>query len=85
MQVEWGTVELLAATKAVDLWYLFPLGIGALRLLTRTGEMEDGWRKRLDALLGTPEWRTRFYEADGAHFESPLLPGRLAPEFYPPA
>jgi three-Cys-motif partner protein len=28
MQVEWSTIEALAATKAIDLWYLFPLGIG---------------------------------------------------------
>jgi three-Cys-motif partner protein len=28
MQVDWSTIEALAATKAIDLWYLFPLGVG---------------------------------------------------------
>jgi len=35
MQVEWKTIEAIAATKAIDLWLLFPLGIGVNRLLTK--------------------------------------------------
>jgi three-Cys-motif partner protein len=62
MQVEWNTIEGLAKTKAVDLWYLFPLGIGVSRLLTRDGQIPDSWQKRLDAIFGTTDWRTRFYE-----------------------
>ena len=62
MQMEWGTVEALAATKAVDLWYLFPLGIGVTRLLTRDGNNSEAWQKRLDVLLGTDAWRARFYQ-----------------------
>lgn len=61
MQVEWSTIEVLAATHGVDLWYLFPLGIGVSRLLTRDGEIDEAWCKRLDLLLGTAEWRARFY------------------------
>jgi three-Cys-motif partner protein len=34
MQVEWATLKLLAETKAVDLWLLFPLGQAVMRLLT---------------------------------------------------
>lgn len=37
MQVEWATIEILAETKAVDLWILFPLGQGLNRLLTTDG------------------------------------------------
>lgn len=62
MQVEWSTVEALAATKAVDLWYLFPLGVGAARLLKRDGKIDESWQKRLDLLFGTTDWRSRFYE-----------------------
>jgi len=29
MAVEWATLEAIARTKAIDLWVLFPLGIGA--------------------------------------------------------
>jgi three-Cys-motif partner protein len=61
MQVEWGIVETLAATKAVDLWYLFPL---PTRLLTLDGKMEESWENRLDLFFGTNEWRTRFYQVN---------------------
>ncbi len=38
MQVDWKTIEAVAATKAIDLWLLFPLGVGVNRLLTRSGD-----------------------------------------------
>jgi three-Cys-motif partner protein len=60
MQVEWGTIEALAATKGVDLWYLFPLGVA--RMLTLDGKIDESWRKRLDTLFGTNEWSNRFYQ-----------------------
>jgi three-Cys-motif partner protein len=63
-QVEWTTIEAVAATKAIDLWILFPLGIGVNRLLTRTGEMPASWRRRLDLLLGTAEWYDAFYKVE---------------------
>lgn len=64
MQVEWSTVEALAATKAVDLWYLFPLGVGVARLLTHDGNIDEAWQKRLDLLFGTTAWRTEFYRVE---------------------
>jgi three-Cys-motif partner protein len=60
MQVEWSTIEALAATKAIDLWYLFPLGVA--RLLKRDGKIDEAWQKRLDLLFGTNAWRSRFYQ-----------------------
>jgi three-Cys-motif partner protein len=59
MEVEWETIKTLAGTKGVDLWYLFP---GIARLLTRSGKIDAAWKKRLDILLGTDEWQTRFFE-----------------------
>jgi hypothetical protein len=41
MQVDWTTVEAIARTKAIDLWVLFPLGIGVNRLLTKSGDIPD--------------------------------------------
>ncbi|HEV2520852.1 MAG TPA: three-Cys-motif partner protein TcmP [Candidatus Acidoferrales bacterium] len=61
MQVEWTTVQTLALTKAIDLWYLFPLGVGVARLLKRDGKIDESWQNRLDLLFGTKEWRVRFY------------------------
>lgn len=64
MQVEWSTVEAIARTKAIDLWLLFPLGIGVNRLLTRSGDIPDSWRRRLDLLLGTTDWYEEFYKVE---------------------
>ncbi len=61
MQVEWTTIEALAETKAIDLWYLFPLGVGVARLLRHDGDIPETWKKRLDMLLGTDAWRTEFF------------------------
>ena len=62
MQVEWATIEAIAATRAIDLWILFPLGIGVNRLLTRSGDIPESWRQRLDLLLGSTDWYDAFYE-----------------------
>jgi three-Cys-motif partner protein len=64
MQVEWKTIEAIASTKAIDLWLLFPLGIGVNRLLTKSGEIPQSWRQRLDMLLGTTEWYDEFYRVE---------------------
>ncbi|CAN5847003.1 three-Cys-motif partner protein TcmP [soil metagenome] len=61
MQVEWATLEAIASTKAIDLWLLFPLGMGVNRLLTKSGDMPDSWRRRLNLLLGTEDWYHEFY------------------------
>ena len=36
MQVEWKSIEAVASTQAIDLWLLFPLGMGVNRLLALT-------------------------------------------------
>lgn len=64
MQVEWDTIAAIAKTKAIDLWLLFPLGIGVNRIVTRSGAIPEGWQRRLDTLLGTTDWRDEFYERD---------------------
>jgi len=61
MQVEWSTIEALGATKAIDLWYLFPLRVA--RLLTHDGKIDEAWQRRLDLLFGTSDWRSRFYQS----------------------
>jgi len=64
MQVDWTTVEAIAHTKAIDLWILFPLGIGVNRLLTKSGDIPDSWRHRLNVLLGTEAWYDEFYRSE---------------------
>jgi three-Cys-motif partner protein len=61
MQVEWSTIAAMAATSGIDLWILFPLGIGVNRLLLRERLPEGPWADRLTILFGTDAWRQAFY------------------------
>jgi three-Cys-motif partner protein len=58
-QVSWSTLELLAQTRAIDVWYLFPSGLGVLRQIGRSGHVHPHHQASLDRLFGTPEWRDR--------------------------
>lgn len=60
-QVAWNTIEVIAATKAIDLWYLFPAGLGVYRQIGKSG-VDKSHIASLDFLLGTPEWRSAFIE-----------------------
>jgi len=64
MQVEWSTIEAVAQTGAIDLWLLFPLGIGENRLAKRDGDIPPSWCRRLDLLLGTKDWYDEFYAVE---------------------
>lgn len=68
--VEWSTLECLAATKAVDLWFLFPIA-SVLRQAARSFEAID-WHKAsyLDRAFGTSNWRTELYTPP---LQAPLL------------
>ena len=62
MQVTWETVQAIALTKAIDMWYLFPLGIGVNRLLKKDGQISDRWKERLDLVFGERGWYNVFYQ-----------------------
>jgi three-Cys-motif partner protein len=67
MQVEWATLEAIAKTKAIDLWVLFPLGVGTNRLLVRDFKrMPKAWHGVLTRVFGTTEWKDAFYAANPA-------------------
>lgn len=59
-EVEWSTLEAIADTKAIDMWYLFPLS-AVNRMLRRDGKMEESWKSRLDSLFGERGWLEEFY------------------------
>lgn len=61
MQVNWETIEAIAATKSVDLWYLFPAGMGIVRMTPHHGDVPEAWQARLDTMLGDISWREVFY------------------------
>lgn len=65
MAVDWDTMKAIAQTEAVDVWILFPVGIGVNRLLRqRFEDIPVSWRNKLDRLFGTADWQTAFYKAD---------------------
>ncbi len=64
MQVGWETIEAIASTRAIDLWYLFPIGMGVNRLLSKDGKISDAFIGRLDWIFGTHEWKDFFYRID---------------------
>lgn len=61
MQVNWNTIAMLGGTKAVDLWFLFPLGQAVMRLLQKQCEPPPEWQQALDRIFGTHDWYSRFY------------------------
>jgi three-Cys-motif partner protein len=62
MQVGWETIKAIAYTKAIDLWYLFPLGIGLNRLLKKYHKsIPDSWKNKITDILGTDQWEKTFY------------------------
>ncbi len=61
MQVEWSLIEVIANTKAIDLWILFPLASAVNRLLTRNEPPPSQWAQALTRTFGTDEWQNSFY------------------------
>lgn len=62
MQVSWETLAAAARTKAMDVWVLFPSGIGLNRVLTNDGSnMPASWLQTTDRFLGCDTWRNVFY------------------------
>jgi three-Cys-motif partner protein len=64
MEVEWSTVEAVARTRAIDVWILFPAGIGVNRQLPCDGNVPAWARVAFTRFFGTPEWYDRFYVKD---------------------
>lgn len=64
MQVSWNTIQAIASTKAIDLWYLFPL-MAVNRLLKRDGQILDSHRILLNNIFGTETWYDAFYQTRG--------------------
>ncbi|GAK60813.1 hypothetical protein U27_00711 [Candidatus Vecturithrix granuli] len=62
MQVEWETIKVIAKTRAIDLWILFPLGVAVNRLLTKNCPPPGAWSERLTRFFGTEDWKDAFYQ-----------------------
>ena len=56
LQIKYSTLEALAKTAAVDVWYLVPVFAMYRQIRQDGGVLEDGGRS-VDEALGTTEWR----------------------------
>lgn len=61
MSVEWATIEAIAKTQAIDMWFLFPYAIGANRMMPKDELPEKDWGIVLTKVFGTVDWVDRFY------------------------
>jgi three-Cys-motif partner protein len=61
MEVEWQTVEEISKTRAGDMWLLFPLGIGVMRLLSKKQPPQGAWAEKLSKIFGENNWKNAFY------------------------
>lgn len=61
-QVNWSTLETVAQTRSIDVWYLFPFS-ALNRMLPKNGKY-GSWEQCIDRLLGDTGWRTEFYKED---------------------
>ena len=61
--VKWETLQAIANTEAIDVWYLFPFN-AANRMMKRKGEVDPAWKPKLNAIFGDNSWETEFYKED---------------------
>lgn len=61
MSVEWSTMETIAATKAIDVWYLFPTGAVSRQLPHDHLAVDASKEAALNRILGGTWWREAFY------------------------
>lgn len=73
MSVDWDTLRTLAATKRVDVWYLFPRKAVVQQLARDIRGVDEGKRAKLAQIFGCNDWEREFYRsqpAQGHLFES---------------
>ena len=63
MSVDWETLEVLAATKRVDVWYLFPRAAVIHQLANDMRGIDEGKRRSLARIFGNDDWENEFYRA----------------------
>ncbi len=59
-QIAWETLASIAATKAADLWYLFPSGLGVYRQIPNSKKPLSQQAKSVTKILGSDEWLRLF-------------------------
>jgi three-Cys-motif partner protein len=55
-QVSWSTLETVARTKGIDLWYLFPSGLGVARQISQDAKVQKDSEDSLNQMFGDRSW-----------------------------
>lgn len=78
MSVKWETLNLLAETRAVDVWYLFPTSAVNRQLAGDFAKVDENKQRALDEVFGSTAWRTDIYNGrrvQGGLFDQPVATG----------
>lgn len=65
--VDWDVIKLIAKTKAIDLWLLFPL-FAVNRMLIKDQKPPKAWADRLTQIFGSADWENEFYTSNKDQF-----------------
>jgi three-Cys-motif partner protein len=63
-QVKFSTIESIAKTEAIDLWYLFPAFLSVFRQISADGRMTKEQRESIERILGTVNWRETWIKTE---------------------
>lgn len=61
MTVEWETLAAISQTRAIDLWYLFPINALLRQAAHKLENVDEDKRQAMTRLLGTADWEKEFY------------------------
>lgn len=61
MSTEWSLLEQIAATEAIDLWYLFPLSAFFRQAAIDFRQIDDAKAAALTKMVGTADWHSALY------------------------
>lgn len=64
LEVSWSTIEAIAETKSIDMWFLFPIS-AVNRMLVKNGVTDPAWEMKLTDVFGTDSWKKHFYKESG--------------------
>mgnify|MGYP005850237275 FL=1 len=66
LSVDWATLKMLADTRRVDVWYLFPRAAVIHQLARNLAGVDDGKRRALNRIFGTSQWEEGLYSSKPA-------------------
>ncbi len=79
LQIDYSTLQMLGSTQAIDLWYLVPV-FAMYRQVSGEGQINPDGGPRVDAALGTTDWRRLAVVEEQSHdlFNQPQFRSRRA-------